>query len=172
MGKQNIQLKAIVKGVATLNERTKLELQRDVLRKSGLEKEAKSIQKVINKLNIDIHNCEKEAEQQRLELVKLMFFCFAAGDIATTASDMMADGFNRLTYGRTKDSGVNFVDVFKNQANEWNKCVQLVDSGQDDDIGLSMFYADMADEIVEAVIPVVNRIIDKYINSKEGHKFL
>lgn len=172
MGKQNIQLKAIIKGIATLQERKKLESQRDVLQNSGLNKEAKSIQKVINKLNVEIRDCETEAEQQRLELVKLMFACFAAGDIATIVADMMADGFDRLTFGRTQDSGVNFVDVFKNQAEEWNKCVQLVDSGQDENFGLSMFYSDMAEEITDAVIPMIRRIVDKYVDSKEGQKYL
>lgn len=170
-----IKLKAVAQGTATIAERTKLEKQRDVLQQCGLTKEARSIQKVITELNLKIKDYERLAKAQRIELVRQMFACFAVGDIATIAADNTESAFNELTYGRDKDDGKSFANIFRQQAKEWNKCVQMVDASltsNERDFGLSMFYSNMAEEIVDAVLPLVYKMIDEKINSKEGKRWI
>ena len=57
------------------------------------------------------------------------------------------------------------------QAEQLNQCVQLVD-GQCGDERVSYLYADMAEEVVNELMPIAYKIIDKWMNSEQGKRIL
>lgn len=160
------QLKAIYEGAWIVAKKEKLEMQRSVLEKCGLKKEASSLNNEINSCIMQIREKEKEAYQQRLMLVREMLLCFAASDIATVCAEKVADIFKKITYGSEKSSGLNFSKLFQEKAKELNKCVQLVD-GQCDDDRVSFLYSDMAEEVMDKTIPIIYEIVDKYMEKSK-----
>ena len=168
---QTLQLSAIMDG-ARLSERLRLTReQQSVLEKCGLKAEAKKLDKEISSLVRAIDNKITEAQMQRRALIREMLLCFAAGDIATTCADRMGDTFGELSFGRDQDGGKSLAKLFRMQADDWNKCVQMVD-GMSGNERVSFLYADMAEEIVAAVVPVMQGIVDKYMASEKGERYL
>lgn len=169
--KRTFQFKAVYEGALIADEKKRLEAQRDVLQRAGLEQEAKKIQKKINECVIKFKQAKEKAKQQRLVLVREMLLCFAGADIATECADKVSYAFDDVTYGQEKEDGNAFAKLFRLQAKELNKCVQLVD-GQCGDDRVSYLYADMSEEINEKIIPIMYEIIDRYMNSEKGKKIL
>jgi len=150
-----------------------MKVQRDVLRSSGLDREADRIERLMRDQNKTIDSIKAEVLEARKQLVRHMLLCFAAGDIATDIADRMADVFNNLTEGIDNQGGNELAQMFRDQADAWNRCVQMVDG--DGDRGnqrVSMYYADMAEEVVATVIPQVLAIIDKYMATDKGKRLL
>lgn len=169
--KRTFQLKAVIEGAMLLDEKKRLEKIRDTFKDCGLEKEAFRIQQDINKVVQKQKVVKEKAKQQRLVLVRAMLICFAAADIATVCSDKVSEAFDKVSYGQENSDGHAFAELFRLQANELNKCVQLVD-GQCNDDRVSYFYADMAEEVVDEVLPIMYKIVDKYMDSEKGKKIL
>lgn len=150
-----------------------MKVQRDVLRNSGLDREADRIERLMRDQNKTIDSIKAEVLEARKQLVRHMLLCFAAGDIATDIADRMADVFDNLTEGIDNKGGNELADMFRDQADAWNKCVQMVDGdGEHGDLRVSMYYADIAAEIVEAVIPKVLAIIDRHMATEKGKRLL
>ena len=150
-----------------------MKVQRDVLRSSGLDREADRIERLMRDQNKTIDSIKGEVLEARKQLVRHMLLCFAAGDIATSIADRMAEVFDSLTEGIDNQGGNELAQMFRNQADAWNRCVQMVDG--DGDRGnqrVSMYYADIAEEIVEAVIPQVLAIIDRHMATEKGMRLL
>lgn len=168
---REFQLKAIYEGTLIVEKKKMLEMQRDVLERCGLKKEASSLNNEINSCIIQIREKEKEAYRQRLMLVKEMLLCFAAADLATVCAEKVSDIFKKITFDSEKTNGLNFAQLFKERATELNKCVQLVD-GQCSDERVSYLYSDMADEVVNTTLPIIYEIVEKYMNSEKGKKIL
>ena len=150
-----------------------MKVQRDVLRSSGLDREADRIERLMRDQNKTIDSIKAEVLEARKQLVRHMLLCFAAGDIATDIADRMAEVFDNLTEGIDNQGGNELAQMFRNQADAWNRCVQMVDG--DGDRGnqrVSMYYADMAEEVVATVIPQVLAIIDKYMATDKGKRLL
>ncbi len=168
---ESLKLKAVYDGAVLQNKKRRIEQQRDVLERSGLHKEATLLQKVINSTNMKIKQCAENAKKQRLMLIREMFLCFVAADIATICADKAVDVFEKVTYGKEKSKGQDFAQLFKEQADEWNKLVQLVDcNGQN--LKLSLMYSDLADDAIAAAMPKIYDVIDKYMNSERGKSLL
>lgn len=150
-----------------------MKVQRDVLRSSGLDRKADRIERLMRDQNKTIDSIKAEVLEARKQLVRHMLLCFAAGDIATDIADRMAEVFDNLTEGIDNQGGNELADMFRRQADAWNRCVQMVDG--DGDRGnqrVSMYYADIAEEIVEAVIPQVLAIIDRHMATEKGKRLL
>lgn len=169
--KRAIQLKAVIEGALLLDEKKRLEKQRDILKDCGLDKEAYNIQQKINECVMMQKKAKDKAKQQRLMLVKEMLLCFAAADFATECSDKVAEVFDKVTYGEEKSNGHDFAKLFRMQAEQLNQCVQLVD-GQCGDERVSYLYADMAEEVVNELMPIAYKIIGKWMNSEQGKRIL
>lgn len=168
---ETLKLKAVHDGAMLQNKKRRVEQQRDVLERSGLHREANLLQKVINATNIEIKQCIENAKKQRLMLIREMLLCFVAADIATICADKATDVFDKVTYGKEKAKGHDFAELFREQADEWNKLVQLVDcNGQN--LKLSFMYSDLADDAIEAAMPKIYEVIDKYMNSERGKSLL
>ena len=143
--KRTFQFKAVIEGAMILDEKKRLENIRDALERSGLDKEAWKIQLDINECVKKYKQAKDKAKLQRLMLVREMLLCFAAADVATVCCDKVSEVFDKITYGSERDDGNAFAELFRLQAKELNKCVQLVD-GECNDDRVSYLYADMESE--------------------------
>lgn len=167
------QFKAFVDANRELAEVQRLKTIKDVLERSGLDTEASKIEQRIREHNKRIMQLRSEALVQRKALVRAMLLCFAAGDIATTCADKVSETFDDLTYGQDNEGGNALAQLFREQATRWNECVQMIDGDSEHgDDRVSMYYADIAAEIVEAVIPQVLAIIDRHMASDKGKRLL
>ena len=167
-------LKAVADGARIHAELKKLREMQSVLERSGLDKEAKKLNQPIYQCNVRIKQLQDEALEQRKALVRELLLCFAAGDIATACADNVAGIFDKVTYGDIRKGGHALAEIFRHQAEQWNKCVQIVD-GDGEEHGntqISMYYADMAEKIVSTTLPVIYSIIDDYMNSEKGKRLL
>lgn len=171
--KRTLHLKAVIDGAVICAELDKVRAMQEQLERAGLDKEARRYNSVIADLCRKREEKIEEANRQRLALVRHMLLAFSAGDIATTCADKMEEIFTELSFGDDADGGKALAKVFRMQATDWNRCVQLVDGmGDDGNQRVSMYYADLAEEIVSTVIPVMFQVIDKYMATKEGRKLL
>ena len=166
-----LRLKAVYEGAAMRQELDNVRTQQRVLEDCGLKEEARKYDYTITQLNRKIAQKVDEAMRQRSALVRVLLAAFAAGDIATTMADNLEEVFRSLAFGQDGEGGKAIAELFRMQAEEWNKCVQMVD-GNGGSEHVSMYYADMAEEIVGSVIPVIYKIVDKYMNSKDGERIL
>lgn len=164
-------LKAVYEGAELSEQLHQLRTQQKVFDECGLDKEADRLNYHIGKLIKQIDDKVKETQAQRRQLIREMLLAFAAGDIATACADHMEDIFKRLTFGREANGGKSLAKVFKMQADEWNRCVQMVD-GMGHNDAVSFLYSDMAEEIVNKVLPVMYEVIDTYMASEKGQKLL
>lgn len=150
-----------------------MKVQRDVLRNSGLDREADRIERMMHDHNKTIDSIKGEVLEARKQLVRHMLLCFAAGDIATDIADRMAEVFDNLTEGIDNKGGNELAQMFRDQADAWNRCVQMVDGdGEHGNERVSLYYSDIAEEIVEAVIPQVLAIIDRHMATEKGKRLL
>ena len=167
------RFKAFVDANRELPEVQRLKTIKDVLERSGLDTEASKIEQRIREHNKRIMELRSEALVQRKALVRAMLLCFAAGDIATTCADKVSETFDELTYGQDNEGGNALAQMFREQAEAWNQCVQMIDGDSEHgDDRVSMYYADIAAEIVDAVIPQVLAIIDRHMETEKGKRLL
>ena len=164
-------LKAVYEGAALSEQLHQLRTQQRVLDECGLDKEADRLNYHIGKLIKQIEDKVKETQEQRKLLIREMLLAFAAGDIATACADHMEDIFKRLAFGKDAEGGKSLAKVFKMQADEWNRCVQMVD-GMGHNDAVSFLYADIAEDIVDKVLPVMYEVIDNYMDSPRGQRAL
>ena len=177
-----LRLKAASEGAAMRQELENMRRAQQTLKDCGLDIEASKMQHKINKMNATIKDKVDEALRQRSALIRVLLAAFAAGDIATTMADNLEEVFRSLAFGQDGEGGKAVADLFRLQAEEWNKCVQIqaeewnkcvqMVDGNGESEQVSMYYADMAEEIVGTVVPVIYKIVDKYMNSKDGEKIL
>ena len=93
--------------------------------------------------------------------------------ICFEAYTKVSETFDDLTYGQDNEGGNALAQLFREQATRWNECVQMIDGDSEHgDDRVSMYYADIAAEIVEAVIPQVLAIIDRHMATEKGMRLL
>ena len=156
-----------------LRERRQMQEQQQVLERAGLDREASIIEQHIREKSEAIKQKADEVSRARDQLVRHMLLAFAAGDIATTCADLLAETFDELTYGEDRTGGNQLAELFRNQAEEWNRCVQMVDG--DSEHGnerVSMYYSEIAEEICDTVIPQIRDIINRHMNTEKGKRLL
>ena len=166
-----LRLKAVYEGAAMRQELEQMRKQEQVLRDCGLDIEASKMQQRINKMNAAIKDKVDEAMRQRSALVRVLLAAFAAGDIATTMADNLEEVFRSLAFGQDGEGGKAIAELFRMQAEEWNKCVQMVD-GNGESEHVSMYYSEIAEEIVATVVPAILGIIDKHMKTEKGRRLL
>lgn len=163
------QIKA-VEVVAELQGRIEsVKEQYDVLKKCGLEKEAKA--KVLPK----IHELEKkklqlmeEINKDRLSGAKTLLMCLCSADLACECADDFADNLNKISYGLYGKNN-SFSDDLRKIAMNFNKMVCVIDNEQN--LAMSEYYLDMADECIAAAKQAVSQVIEKFMKTKNGEKY-
>lgn len=145
-----------------------LESNYDFYRKNGQEKYAKKVLKPqIIKLNNEITDLRIEIEADHDRAAKYLLRCFVVGDIGSEVADDFAAVMQDVSLGKEDQNDNAFCELMRLQSNEWNKVVQLVDGGT---FEVSMYYADMAEEICTEVKRVMDEIIDKYMSTHKGKR--
>lgn len=150
-----------------------LRKQQEVLEKCGLNKEARQLDAVVHERLKAMNRLRDRAMAQRDDLVRNMLLGFAAADIATTAADRVAEAFDRHTVGSDNDGGNELADIIRDQAHHWNEVVQIIDGdGVSGNERVSMYYAEIAEEICDAVIPAILGIVDRHMKTTRGKRLL
>ena len=166
--RERFGFKALLEGARLMQERTKLEGMRDQLSRCGLDREAKRLQEQITGLTLRISEQERIAQADRRELARQMLIGFAAGDVATVAADGISAVFEAKCFGRDNQLGQDLATGLRYHAESWNAFVRQIDGDGETPMNLQAYYADMADAIVEAVMPVIECEIDKWMNTPKG----
>lgn len=142
--------------------------QKGVLISAGLDVEAKRVQQSINALERERRDLEDQLNEERRALVKCILLCFAAADIATEAADRFAEQLHKTSRGLYGGDN-SFSQKVRDQATAFNKLVQILDEGDNEVI--SMHYAEMAERINAATMPVIMGIINETMNSPKGKRY-
>lgn len=170
---KRFMLTAILALNKTYAEIKRLKDIKEVLERSGLEPEAYKIEQKIREQLHTLDSLKEAVMLQRDDLVRMMLLAFAAGDIATTAADKLSEAFDRHTVGADNVGGNELAKMCREQATAWNKFVQMIDGdGISGNERVSSYYADIAEEICETVIPVVLEIIDRHMKTDKGKRLL
>ena len=147
--------------------------QRDVLDKCGLTKQAREVDRRIMEHQAVINRIRQKVMQQRDDLVRAMLLGFCAADIATTCADRLGETFDRHTVGTDNEGGNYIATLIRMQAEEWNKCVQLIDGdGVNGSERVSMYYSELAEDVVARVLPVMLDTINEYMTTDKGKRLL
>lgn len=153
-------------------ERT-MRQQRDVLESCGLKARARNVDRLIMQHQVKIEAIKREVMHQREELVKAMLLAFCSADIATSCADLLAAAFDEHTVGVDNEGGNYIADKVREQAKAWNEVVQMIDGdGVSGNERVSMYYADLAEDVVQRVIPIVLETIEQYMGTEKGRRLL
>lgn len=156
--------------VAGLQHRIKLaKEQYDVLKKCGLEREAKaSVLPKIQELEAQKLRLVEEIDKNRIIGAKALLMCFCAADVCTVCADDFADVEHKISYGRIgKDNDLSA--MMRGLASDFNRAVCIIDTGGSEP--LSYYYADMAEVLVKRVKAVMSETIEEFMNTEKGRQY-
>lgn len=147
----------------------------DLLKRCGLDKEAKKLLPKYNEMVAQIKALDDVVKEQQRKSAQALLVCFVCADLATIAADVFADVCDEVNCGMNKADN-DFVRLMKfnaeTSAKRWNEVVQLFDEGADN-MKLSMFYADFSEAITDKVLPIVQDAVwDVMTNTEQGRKWL
>lgn len=146
-----------------------LRQQRDVLKASGLEDAAKRVQQLINEAEINRRRLEDRLNEERRIMAASILVAFAACDIATTAADEFDECMRKYSHG-SADKVNAFSTSIREQATSFNKLVQAIDEAEH--LPLSLLYADMAEEIVDAALEMARETVARYMDTPKGRRYV
>jgi len=169
---QSVSVEAQWKGVVAHHKLTE-ELKRmreikDTFLKSGLEDAAARMQSQINDKENERKALELRLDDERRQMSFALLVCLCACDIATSAADEFAATMHTVSHG-IYGTDNDFSRAVREQADSFNKIVQQVDEGEN--LPLSMFYADIAEVVVERVLPVIKDVIREYHETEKGRRY-
>ena len=145
-----------------------LERNYDYYKKNGMEGYAKkAVKPHIIRTNNEMTELRLEIENDRRRAAKYLLRCFVISDLGSEVADDFAEVMEEVSLGKEKKNENEFRELMRLQSDEWNRIVQFVDKGT---FEVSMYYAEMADEICSAVKNVMDEIIDKHMESHKGKK--
>lgn len=154
-------------------ERIRLCEHIDVLKRSGLDKEAKRLLPKYNDLVQKIKQLGNDAEEQRRKTSHALLVCFVMADLATLAADQFADVCKRECVGLTQADN-EFVKMMRfnaeTSAKRWNELVCILDEAGDE--RLSFYYADFSEQITDKLLPMLNDAVSEVMNTVKGRKML
>lgn len=160
--------------MAIHKEMQKLNEQMEVLKKCGLEKEAKKILPKYNELVERFQSLKEVAREQRRKSAQALIVCLIAADLATLAADQFGEIVEEVNCGMTKADN-DFVKLIKKNAEDsakhWNDVVVLLDEAGN--IPLSQFYSDFSEQITDELLPNLNeKVWDIMTNTTKGRNWL
>lgn len=156
------------------DEMRRLHERMEVLKRSGLEKEAKRLLKQYNSLVIQVKELGEQIEADRRRSAHALLVCFVVADLATIAADQFGAVCEEVNQGYSVNDN-EFVKMMKYHAEvsaqRWNKVVQIFDEGVQRD-NVSMFYAEFSEKITDSILPMLNERVKEVMDTKEGKKWL
>lgn len=169
----SIIYKALVEMSRCEAERIRLGEHIDVLKRSGLDKEAKRLLPRYNDIVSKIKQLGIDAEQQRRKTSHALLVCFVMADLATLAADQFADVCKRECVGLTKADN-DFVNMMRfhaeTSAKRWNELVCILDEGGNE--RLSYYFADFSEQITDKLLPMLNDAVAEVMQTAKGQKML
>lgn len=163
-----IQWKGCVKHQRITEELKRMRAARDVFENSGLHDAAKHMQSQINDKEMERKNLELQLNEERREMAFTMLVCLAACDVATVCAEDLAATMHRVSKGIVGTTN-DFSEAVKEQAKSFNILVQSVDEGGN--LALSNYYADIAEEVIAKVKPVMMSVIREHHNTARGRRY-
>lgn len=167
-----IIFKAEVEAMKQRALQKKINDQMDVLRRSGLDKEAKRLLPQYNATVERLAELDKEREAQRRVSSCALLVCLICADLATVAADQFGEVIDEVNVGMKKEDN-EFIRLMKFNAEkcalEWNRIVQLIDEGAHD-IKASTYYAEFAEDITNELLPYLTKRVAEMMKTKEGQK--
>lgn len=166
--------KAEVERAKVQAEMKKLHDVREVLKRSGLDKEAKRLQPKYNSLVMQVKELTEQIEEDRRRSAQALLVCFVVADLATIAAEQFGEICEEVNQGYSVNDN-EFVKMMKYHAEvsakRWNKVVQIFDEGVQRD-NVSMFYADFSEEITDKILPLLNDSVKAVMDTEKGKKWL
>lgn len=146
----------------------------DVLKRAGLDKEARRLLNDYNQLVMRDKELDRVIEEQRRKCSRALLVCFVVADLATLAADQFGDICKEVNYGGSQADN-DFIKLMKfhaeTSANRWNELVQIFDEGVGSEI-ISTFYADFSEAITDKLLPLLNEEVQNVMDTKQGRKWL
>lgn len=142
--------------------------QHDIFKRSGLQDAANKALEVMRDLQRQRHELEKRLEDERRQMSACVLTVLASCDLMCSVADGFAEDMHRLSHGYYANNNSLAAEA-RAHATSFNKLVQSVDIVGNE--RMSMFYADMAEEVIEAVTPKIKEIVQKYMESEKGRRY-
>lgn len=166
--------KAEVERAKVQAEMKRLHEQMEVLKRSGLDKEAKRLLPKYNSLVMQVKELGEQIEADRRRSAQALLVCFVAADLATLAADQFGKVCDEVNQGSSPNDN-EFVKMMKYHAEvsaeRWNKVVQVFDEGVQKD-NVSMFYAEFSEQITDKILPMLNDSVKAVMETEKGKKWL
>lgn len=166
--KPDIQWEGVVAHKRLTEEIKRMRNIRDTFAKSGLEDAARRMQEQINDKECERKLLELELDEERREMARALLVCLCACDLATSAADHFAEVLHRTSHGICGAEN-DFSEAVREQAESFNKLVQSVDEGGN--LPLSLMYSDIAEEVVDKVLPIIKDIVRDFHNTEKGRRY-
>lgn len=153
------------------NEKIKdLQQKYDVLKRCGLEDKAKEhIKPRIDEATKRRDDLIREIQRNKAIATKKLLMCLCAADLATYLADDFADTTEQISYGLKKKEQNSFAQELRILAEQFNKVVCHIDGIGNE--AMSMYYADMAEECVDACKEAIDKIVERYMNTERGERY-
>ena len=170
-----IVYKSMVEQAQVQSSIQRLDEQMNVLKRSGLDKEAKKLLGKYNELVWRLKELDEERNEQRRKTAHALLVCFVCADLAGIAADQFNDVCKETCFGGTKSDN-DFVKLMKDNADKaikmWEDVVKIFDEGVND-FTLGTFYAEFSEDITDKVLPLINNgVLDVMKNTEKGKKWL
>ena len=153
--------------------KSKLEQHRegyDVLKRCGREKEAKKeVLPIIEALQYDIMQLEREMHRNRVEAIKHLLKCLVSADLCTVFADNFGEVVQCISYGSMSKENNNVKNQLDILAKQFNRVVCGIDNPGNE--ALSLFYSDMAEECVNECDKVITGIIERWMDTEKGRQY-
>jgi hypothetical protein len=155
-------------------EMVRLGNQMDVLKRSGLDKEAKRLLPKYNSLVMQVKELGEQIETDRRRSAQALLVCFVVADLATLAAEQFGKVCDEVNQGSSPNDN-EFVKMMKYHAEvsaeRWNKVVQVFDEGVQRD-NVSMFYSEFSEQITDKILPMLNDSVKAVMDTEKGKKWL
>ncbi|MSS16835.1 hypothetical protein [Sodaliphilus pleomorphus] len=146
----------------------------EVLKRAGLDKEARRLLNEYNQLVTRDKELDGIIEEQRRRCSRALLVCFVVADLATLAADQFGDVCKEVNCGMNSADN-EFVRLMKfnadTSAKRWNELVQIFDKGVRSEI-IGTFYADFSEAITDKLLPLLNEEVQNVMDTKQGRKWL
>lgn len=167
-------LKGMAEMAAIQIEKEKLTKNIDIFKRSGLDKEARTLLAQYNKLIVEMGVIASAVEQRRRQSTHALLACFIAADLATLAADQFSEVVDEVSERKVKNDD-EFVRLMKTTADEcatkWNEIVKIFDEGVES-FNMSMYYSDFSERITDKLLPMLNDSVWDVMNTKKGKDVL
>ena len=142
----------------------------DVLKRSGLEREAKKkILPEIANLNKKKLELIEEIDINRRKATKQLLKCLCSADLATVCADEFAEIYEQISYGTIKKEDNSASKMLNDIAKQFNDFVCIIDKGGND--AVSYYYADMAEECISEANKAIDSVVEKWMKTKKGEQY-